>query len=1104
MNQKSYPLPKIVALFLLFFLASSAMWAQDRQITGKVSDATGPIPGVNILVKGTTTGTATDDNGDFTLTLKPENNVLIVSATGYASQEVQVGTQTTIDIMIEESDIALDEVVVTGYSVESRRQTTGAVATVKSRDLTAIPSGNVEQQLQGRVAGVTVITNGQPGTTSQIRVRGFGSFGGNEPLYIVDGVPVGSTDFLSPDDIESTTVLKDAPAASIYGARAAGGVIVFTTKKGTKGAKKLSVNYDAMYGVTSPGDAAVILNPQEQADWTWNAIRNTAAANGTTPVFNHPQYGTGTSPIVPDYINVGGLSGIVGTVDLNAERAKYNVDPAAGSIYQVVRANKAGTNWYDEITRSAPITRHSLGFSGAGENSRYYASFGLQDQKGILLNNSFKRYTFRINTEFDLGKRVRIGQNLQGTYRQALGLTGGGGGIGAAADENDFLQAFRMPSIIPVFDEFGGYAGTAAKGFNNPRNPVASREGEKNNRNYNANGFGNLYLEVDVLNGLTLRSSIGGQFNNYSYRFYGRRQYENSENNSSVSFGEGSGYSLAWVLTNTLNYKKKFGVHGIDVLGGIEALNTGSGRRIDGFGLNPFSQDVDYVTLSNVGNRVVNSFQFAGVNFYSLFGRVNYNFNEKYYLTGVIRRDGSSRFGENSRYGVFPAVSAAWRVTSEEFMKGIDFITDLKIRGGWGEMGNSNNVSPENQYNLFAASLFASSYPIDGGNGAATEGFFRSRIGNPDARWETSTTTNVGFDASLFKGKWDVILDWWRKDTEDLLFQLENPNVLGVDASAPAVNIASMRNQGIDLQIINRGKITSDLGYEVNLTAATLYNEITSVAPGIEFFDRGGTRISGSPARNQLGNSISSFFGYQTVGLFQSQAEIDAAPVQAGVIRTQDAATLGAPAQGLGRFRFADLNGKDDAGEVLLGQPDGIVDDADRTFIGSPVPDFVGGLNLRLTYKNFDIETYLYTSIGNDVLNISRWFTDFYPSFTGAALGERVKDSWTPSNKGASTPIFENVSNFSTNTQYNSYYVEDGSYLRMQNVSLGYNLPQSILNNIGFRRFRVYASVNNLFTITKYTGLDPAVGGAADTNFGIDQGNYPVTRSFIFGVNVGF
>lgn len=1091
MNLKSYPLPKgMVLLMLLFVLASGTLLAQ-RTVSGVVSDPSGPLPGVNILVKGTTTGTATDENGAFELTIPDDNAVLVFSATGFKTQEVPVSGKTTFNINMEEDAVALSEVVVTGYSVESRRQATGAVSTVKSRDLVAVPSGNVEQQLQGRVPGVTVITNGQPGTASIIRVRGFNAFGGNNPLYVVDGVPVDNTEFLAPDDIESTTVLKDAATASIYGARAANGVIVYTTKKGKKGDKGLNISYDALVGVTTPGKAGEILNPQEQADWTWQAIRNTASRTGATPVFSHPQYGTGQTPVLPDYIKVGPLNGVVGSIDLAAEKAKYNTNPALGSIYLVMKANKEGTDWWDAITRDALLTRHSLGFSGAGDKSRYYASFGVQEQQGILIHQNFRRYSFRINTEFDLGKNVRIGENLQATYRQVLLLLGGSGGLSSSSDENSILAAFRIPSIIPVYDVFGGYAGTAAAGFNNPQNPVAQLDRQKDNRGYSASGFGNIYIEVDPIKDLTLRSSIGGGYVDFRGVGYGPPSYENSENNSSFSYSENYGSFLNWVFTNTANYKKKFGVHSVDLLAGIEALNTGFGRTISASGLNPFSYDTKYINLSNTSNRVVNSSQGLGVNFYSLFGRLNYGLNDKYYVTGVIRRDGSSRFGANSRYGVFPAISAAWRITGEEFMKGVDWITDLKIRGGWGQMGNSNNVNPDNQYSLYAASLGTASYDITGSNSAAAQGFYRNRIGNPDAKWETSTTTNIGFDGSFFNGKLDVILDWWKKTTEDLLFTLPIPDVVGSYANAPAVNIANMENKGIDFQIINRGNIIPKLGYEVNLTGGFLKNEITYLAPNVDYFDAGGTfRLGAVPIRNQVGQSLSAFYGYKVLGLFQNDAEVASAPTQAGA----------AP----GRFRFADLNGRDDSGK-LTGKPDGKIDDADRTFIGSPVPKFQGGVNLRLTYGNFDLETYIYTSLGNEIFNLTKWWTDFYPSFTGSAKGARVKNSWTPQNTNTDVPMFEDASNFSTNTQPNSYYVEDGSYFRMQNLAIGYNVPSSVLAKIGgLRRLRVFVSTNNVFTISKYDGLDPAVGGAADTNFGIDQGNYPITRTYNFGLNVGF
>ncbi len=1093
MMKKSYLLLKSAGvLMLLLFLASNSLQAQGRRLTGKVSEALGPLPGATVLVKGTTTGTVSDANGDFTVTVEGANPILVISATGFETQEIEVGSQTSVNVTLNESATTISELVVTGYTVETRRQTTSAVATVKTKDLAAVPTGNVEQQLQGRVAGLTVITNGQPGTASQVRIRGFGSFGGNQPLYVVDGVPTQNSNFLSPDDIENTTVMKDASSASIYGARAASGVIVITTKKGSKKPQKLQVSYDGLFGWTDPGKGQAILNPQEQADWTWTALKNAGEPT------SHPQYGSGATPVLPDYINVGGQGGLAASdVDLNAEKAKYNVNPDNGSIYQIVKANKSGTDWYGAITRTAPYTRHNLGFSGSTENARYYFGLSLQDQAGILLYNNFKRHTFRANTEFDLGKRVRVGENLQFTYRQVLGQSGGGDGANVPQDENSILGAFRMPSIIPVYDEAvnlgisktPGYAGTAAKGFNNPRNPVAERDGVKDNSAFGAFGFGNLYAEVDILDGLMFKTSIGGNYGSFYGYGFTRVSYENSENNSSFGYNEFSGTSFSWVFTNTLQYKKQFGNHKIDLLAGQEALTDGRFRSINGSGLNPFSTNPDYITLSTVSNRVVNSANNTPWNYSSYFGRAHYSFMDKYYLTGVLRHDGSSRFGSNNRFGWFPGVSAAWRVTGEEFMKGISWLDDLKIRGGWGQMGN-DQVNPTNQFSLFASSLANAAYDIGGTNSSVFEGFYQSQVGNPNAKWEVSTTSNIGFDALAGQGKFDIILDLWKKNTDELLFNPAQAQVLGGFATAPYKNVASMQNKGIDLQIINKGRFASNSSYELTLTGSWLHNEIVKVDEGIDYFDvsPASNRLAGTMVRNQIGTSISAFFGYQVIGLFNS-GNLVPDSVQAGA--------------GVGRFKYADLNGFDDNGK-LTGKPDGKIDAADRTFIGSPVPKFTGGVNLKVTVGQFDVETYLYTSLGNKIFNLSKWFTDFYPSFKGAAIGARVKDSWTPNNLNAETPIFEDVSNFSTNTQPNSWYVEDGSYLRMQNLTIGYNLDGSLMNRLKVKRARIYAATNNIFTISKYKGLDPAVGGAADTNFGIDVGNYPVTRSFMVGLGVTF
>jgi TonB-linked SusC/RagA family outer membrane protein len=1073
---------------LLAFLCTAVVYGQESTLVrGTITDPDGfPLVGATVLAKGTTIGTVADFDGKYQLTVPETVTDLIFTYTGYETIELTLSGETIVDVVMSEG-VALDEIVVTGYSVQNKRQTTAAISTVSTEELAAVPSGNVEQQLQGRAPGVTVITNGQPGTTSIVRIRGFTSFGGNTPLYVVDGVPIDNIEFLSPDDIEATSVLKDAASASIYGARAAAGVIVIQTKRGPNSPQPLQVSYNGLVGFTDPGSGQPILNPEQNGFKTWESFYNDGLVPGDL-AFSHPQYGSGVEPVVPDYIMVGGQSGVVGDINLEEQRALYNIDARFGDLYQVMAANKEGTDWYDAVTRTGILQRHTLGFRGATESVRYYVGLSGQTQQGILLNNDFERYSVRANTEFQLGSRVRIGENFQVTYRSATGQIGGGGGAGLADDENDILSAFRMNPMIPVYDVFGGYAGTRAGGFGNPRNPVANRDGVADNSNYSTAAFGNFYAEVDPIESVTLRSSIGGRYLSYFGNGYTRRQYENIENNSSFGYNEFQGYFFDWTWTNTARFKENFGAHSVEVLAGVEAISIGNGRVSSASGINPFSRNVDFINLQTVETVPPSSSYNVPSKFYSLFTQVNYNWNDKYYLSGTVRRDGSSRFGADSRYGTFPAISGAWRVTAEPFMENQTIFTDLKIRGGWGQMGNSNNVNANNRFDLFDQNIGQVSYPIDGSNTTARNGFRVSRIGTEQARWEAAVTSNIGFDATLAGGKIDVVVDAWRKTTDDLLVELPLPAVNTPTAAEPVVNVGSMLNEGIDAAITYRNTWGSGFGVEVTLNGGILRNEITKFTDDTEFFGSGGARINGDIVRNQVGQSLSTFFGYEVVGYFQTAKEVKDAPTQAGA----------AP----GRFRFADNNSRDEDGE-LTGIPDGIVDEADRTFLGSAVPDFTGGLNLTLSYNNFDLNSFFYASVGNEIYNNSKWFTDFYGTFTGAAVSTRVLDSWTPGNPNGSVPIYESTANFSTSTQSNSYYVEDGSYLRLVNLSLGYTLPNDALGG-SFNNLRLAVATNNLFTITGYEGLDPAVGGAADTDFGVDVGNYPVTRAFNFQVSLDF
>ncbi len=519
--------------------------------------------------------------------------------------------------------------------------------------------------------------------------------------------------------------------------------------------------------------------------------------------------------------------------------------------------------------------------------------------------------------------------------------------------------------------------------------------------------------------------------------------------------------------------------HSFGVLGGYEALNNGTFRFVSGSGVNPFSETTDFVNLSTVENRVVTGGHGNEGNFSSVFGKLTYDFKDKFLITGVVRNDGSSRFGAKTRRGTFPSFSAGWRLSEEAFLSGSSWIDDLKIRGGYGIMGNSNNVNPNNQFSLFATSLALSSYDIGGSNASAATGFYRSRIGNPFAQWEKAITTNIGIDALLWDGKVDVVLDVWQKDIEKLLFVLPITVQTGFNAFAPSVNVGEMRNTGVDLMIKVIGNLGREVGYELTVNASWLNNEIISFAEGIDNVPQFSATYRGiTPVLNQVGQPLSTFYGFKTAGLFANQGEVDAHATQQGA----------AP----GRFRFEDINN------------DGVIDQDDRTSLGSPVPDFTGGINLNFHYRNFDLIFNGYASIGNEIYNISKLYTDFYPLSPGNAISSRVLNSWTFEDPTGANPIFENVHNFSTTEQSNSFYVEDGSYFRLQNITVAYNFPGQLVQRWGFANLKVFASGTNLFTVTDYQGLDPGVGGFSDLNFGIDLGNIPVTKGWNIGVSLGF
>lgn len=1053
----------------------------ERTLTGVVSDESGsPLPGVSIVVTGTQKGTNSDTDGSYKIQIPDGGATLTFSFVGYLSKTVNVtANQTSANVTLSPDNQILNEVVVVGYGTAKKKDLTGAVSVVKVGELTEQPNSNLTNQLQGRASGVTVLTSGQPGTAPQIRIRGINSFGNNAPLYVVDGVPTQDINNLNPNDVASMQVLKDAGSASIYGSRASNGVVIITTKRGSG---KVKISYDTYFGTqtTPKGNVYDILSPQGMADLKFMALRN----SGSTSV-NDEQYGSGQNPVLPDYIEPTGLK------ESEVDMSKYYVNPNyteksdMDSFYRIVKANKQGTDWFHEVFKNAPMQSHNLTVSGGGSQGNYLFSFNHFNQKGNLMNTYLKRYTIRANTQYNVGKHIRIGENIAVSLvdNPRAGILEEGGGIG---------MAFRMQPIIPVYDVKGNYAGSSGKGMGNAKNPVAIRDRARNNKGLGNAIIGNMYGEVDFLNNFTARSSFGGTIFSSSGRSFNYPEWENAENTTTNSYSESAANGFNWTWTNTLTFEKNFNdLHNLKVLVGTEAFSSRY-SEVGGSTQSYFSFDPNYTNLSTGSGTPTNYSYRSEESLFSYIGRVDYSFKDRYLLSGTIRRDGSSKFKQ--QYGVFPAISAGWRISEESFMKGIRWISDLKIRGGWGVMGNQFNISTANAFTTYGQDRSNSFYDIKGTGNSTVQGFQRTRVGNPDAKWEENINSNVGIDAQLFNGAIDFTIDYYQKNIDGLLFSPELAGTVG-QGTAPAVNIGAMKNKGIDLSLYGEKVVAKDLKLNATVTFTSYNNKIEKITDGITYFEQEGRRFNGSNiVRNAVGHSIGQFYGYQIQGFWNSQQEIDAANEKARSASGNKDAVYQNEVK-VGRFRYADLNG------------DGMITADDRTFLGNPSPKFSYGLNIGATYKKFDFGIFFYGVQGNEIWNNLKWWHDFYTNFQGAKSNTALYDSWTPQHQNATAPIQENTGSFSTTNVPNSYYVEKGSYLRAKNAQLGYTLPDNVLSKFKITKARVYVQSANLFTITKYSGPDPEVGQSqvgGSTAFGLDEGVYPNTRQFLIGLNLTF
>ena len=1050
---------------MLGLLTTTVIWAQTNQITGTVLDAESgeAIIGATVLIQGTSTGTVTDLDGVFSI----EGNtgdVLQISYTGYTSQNITIGTQTNLEIRLE-FGVAIDEVVVTGYSSQRKRDITGAVSVIEVEEMNQFSAPSFAQKLEGRASGLTISTSGEPGEGTNVRIRGISSFQNNDPLYIIDGVPVQdafNTGF-NPNDIESIQVLKDAASASIYGARANNGVIIITTKKGSEG--KTKVTYDGYVGFATPAHNMdfMVKDPKQYSNYVWDRHEN---AGLTIDEANPYSVGRG---VIPQYIFP-----FPGT---SVNEADYSFPDNI-----IIRTNPNGTDWFDEVFDSGFLTEHNVGISGGTQNSNYYLSTSYLNQDGSMIHNNFSRFSIRANSSFNLGP-VTIGENISVTRSTKVGQDGFSGGN---QDEQGIMTSlYQIHPLIPVHDVSGENAGGAKASGLTGANPVYSNIRNKDNTGTFYRILGNAYIEWEIIEGLRARSSFGVDFSNNFTQEFNFPTYEARQPNTTNGFRENWQNGYNWTWTNTLAYSKTLAQkHNLQVLVGYEAIKNNF-RQLTGNIANYFTQDINawYVDggLADPDTRGVNS----NGNFSSLvsaFGKLDYTFNDKYILSATIRRDGSSNFGDE-KYGTFPAFSLGWRVGAEPFLSNLTWLDDLKLRVGWGKTGNQV-IPAGNPFDRFGGSLESTFYDIRGTNNSAVTGYALTDRGNRNTKWEENVSTNFGIDASILNGKLNMVIDIYNREVDGLLFPAQLPGTAGT--AAPAfINVASMKNSGVDIGLNWNDQVSTNFSYNLGLTFTRYVNEVIDIDGSSESFFPGGfdSRI-GIVNFNTIGQPISTFYGWQADGFFQNQAEVDAHADQQG--------------KAIGRIRFRDLDG------------DGIINDNDKGPIGNPHPDFTLGINLGMNIHRFDLSVFLYASVGAQVFNYQKLF-DVFSFFNSNVRQDVVTDSWTPNNPNAAYPINDLNDIFSISPS--TFYVEEAGYLRAKNIQVGYTFPDTFGGNV-FSRLRLYVQAQNLFTITNYSGLDPSPsnfgvndqqnGETADLWTGFDLGNYPTERKVLFGINAAF
>lgn len=1025
---------------LLLGLNASA----QNTISGKIYDAntTEPLIGATVTIVGETGGTVSDVDGNYRLELPTVPATILVSYTGYNNkriEEVQAG-ELNIDLT---AGTVLDEVIVVGYTSQKKADITGAVGIVEVESIAKTPYSNVLQAVQGKVSGVQISQDGQPGgNRTQIRIRGITTVNNNKPLLVIDGIPtIEDLNNLNPNDIESIQILKDAASASIYGSRSAAGVVVITTKKGKAG--RISVDAGMLSGVQTIANRIEVLDPVQWGEVWWEASRN--AGVPTT----HPLYGSGAEPVLntnPFFIPNG--------------RQIYQIDPT-------------GTDWYDEVYQDAFQQQYYANVTGGNEKGTFALGVNYFDQEGLIKQTYFDRITTRLNTSLNITDWLKVGENLSvANYEQVqIGSQQGQDGIP--------LDVIRQHPALPVFDEEGNFAGKIG-GLPDVRNMVSVLDKNRDNTTDSWRIFGNAYVEANLFDlfkfinpqhDLRIKTTYGIDYNTgFDRRFNAAFQEGDFDIQNNLLFNEYRiGQTHTWI--NTLEYTFNADKHALKVLGGHEQV-THDFEFINGTRTDFENEDPSFTFLNAGAGLQSNGGGGTAYGLRSYFGRADYTFMDRYIVSATLRYDETSRLNTT---GIFPAASVGWRLSEEPFLQdALGAGTDLKLRASWGQQGNQQ-IGDFATISTIGADINHTDYDLAGQNNTVSQGFRVLTRGNPNLVWETTTQTNIGVDASLMNGKFTVGVDYYIKDTEDILLRAPQIATVG-EGDEPFVNAGEVRNTGVDLILgYNHTFSKSGIGLDVNLQFSQFTNEVIGLGENIGNIGNEGEEFivgSDGPTRIAVGQPIGAFYGWVFDGIFQSQAEVDAHARQ--------------PGKQIGRIRYADLNG------------DGNINDQDRTYIGNPYPDFSGGLSFGVSWKGINLSADIYGAFGQDVYNELRVYTDFAQVAT-FNRGVRILDAWSPENTNSTIPA-PTLDNTNNELRASSYFIEDASFVRLRSLKLGYDLP-SLVTKDKFG-INIYVEAQNLTTFSDYSGIDPEVPYAGNENFpGIDRGVYPLPRTFLVGIN---